>query len=374
MNELILKVEDYNIEPSRAEQIRAIFIPMANMLEGFETQYNEVVQLEPSKETSSRAKRLRLDIAKVRINTEKLRVAQKEEYLRAGKAIDGVANILKFAVVEKENKLQEIETHFERLEAARISKLAEDRAIELEKYECFNVPNLGIMDEAVYSNFLVGAKANFETRKEAERKAEEERLAKEAAELAERKRVWFENERLKQEAQEREKQLQEERRLAEIERQKQEAALAIERAKAESERKAVEEANRIEKEKLEAEKKAIEEKNRIERERAEAEARRIKAEQEATLERERAERAKLELELRAKAEAEAKEKARIAREEKKARTAPDRDKLESLAKTIDNLELPSVSSDDAIKTIEDVKGLLVKVSAFIRQRNQVIGE
>lgn len=345
MNELILKVEEYNIEPSRAEQIRAIFIPMANMLEGFETQYNEVVQLEPSKETSAKAKRLRLDIAKVRINTEKLRVAQKEEYLRAGKAIDGVANILKFAVVEKENKLQEIETHFERLEAALLAKLAEDRAMELEKYECFNVPNLGIMDESVYSNFLVGAKANFDMRKEAERKAEEERLAKEAAELAERKRVWLENERLKKEAEEREKQLQEERRLAEIERQKQEA-----------------------------EKKAIEEKNRIEREKAEAEAMRIKAEQEAALEKERLKRAKLEAELKARAEAEAKEKSRIAREEKKAKAAPDREKLESLAKTIDSLELPSVSSDDAVKTIEDVKGLLVKVSAFIRQRNQIIGE
>ncbi|OGV36181.1 MAG: hypothetical protein A2020_12310 [Lentisphaerae bacterium GWF2_45_14] len=161
MNELVLKVEEYNIEPSRAEQIRAIFIPMANMLEEFETQYNEVTQLEPSKETSARAKRLRLDIAKVRFATEKLRIAQKEEYLRAGKAIDGVANILKFAVVEKETKLQEIETHFERLEAARIESLGQERASELEKYECYNVQHLGEMADDVYANFLIGAIDRF---------------------------------------------------------------------------------------------------------------------------------------------------------------------------------------------------------------------
>ena len=42
--ELVIKAEEYNIEPSRAEQIRAIFIPMANMLEEFEGQIGFLMQ------------------------------------------------------------------------------------------------------------------------------------------------------------------------------------------------------------------------------------------------------------------------------------------------------------------------------------------
>jgi len=78
--------------------------------------------------------------------------------------------------------------------------------------------------------------------------------------------------------------------------------------------------------------------------------------------------------LKAKAESEAKERERIAKEEKKARTAPDREKLSKLADMIDSFELPAVSSPEATQTIEDVKGLFFKVSAFIRQRNKKIGE
>jgi len=329
MNDLI-KMDNFDIEPSKAEQIRAVFVPMADMLEKFEGQFNEVVALVPSKETSARAKRLRLDIAKVRIATEKARVAQKEEYLQAGKAIDGVANILKFAVGKKETKLQEIETHFERMEAARIEKLGQDRTEELAQYECYNVARLGEMTDDVYANFLIGARVNFETRKEAERKAEEERLAKEAAELAERKRIWRENEELKKQAAEKEAALKEERLLAEIERKKQEAALALAKAQADAERKASEEANRVEREKLEAE-------------------------------------------LKVKQEAEAKEKARIAKEEKKAKAAPDKDKLTKLAAAIDAIELPAVASEEAQKTLREVQTLLAKVSVFIKQRNEQLG-
>lgn len=401
MNELVLKIEE-NVTPQISAQIQKTFEPMVKMLAEFETRYDEIVASEITQDTCTKAKRLRLDIAKVRTTTENVRKAEKEEHLRAGKAIDGVANILKFAVTKKEEKLEEIEKHFETIEAERIAKLAQDRAIELMAYECENVAGLGTMDEMVYANFLTGAKINFENKKESERKAEEERLRLIEVEKLHNQRkelllpVWnfvpenkrndnfgnlselewnerlnwtlnekklederqekiiIENELLKKEAEEKEKQRKEEVRIAE-------EKLKAELAKAEAERK------------------AIEEKNRIERERVYAEAKKLKAEQDAILEKERAERAKIEAELKAQKEADkmaeykilAIEKEKLLAE-KKAKSAPDKTKLENLANSFDTFILPDVNSEEAVKTINDVRGLLANVSAFIRQRNEQI--
>jgi hypothetical protein len=341
-----LNIQQYNIEPSRAAQIKQVFEPMVKTLEEFEARYNEVVKMsetEINKETCNAARRLRLDIAKVRINTEKARKTEKEEYLRAWKAIDGVANILKFAVVEKEEKLEKIEKHFELEEQKRKEKLAEKRTAELAEFECFNVPGLGEMADEVYSNFITGARSNYLAKKEAEKKAEEERIAKEKAELEERRRMWLENGRLKKEAAEREAKIAEEKRLAEIERHKQEEALKQERAKAE------------------AEKKALEEKARLEREKADAEARRVKAEQDAIIAKERAERAKAETELKAKADAERVEKEKKTAAERKAKRAPDKEKLKLLSDKIKGIELPEVSSEEAEAMIDYVRGMMTQI-------------
>ena len=88
------------IEKSKATQIKATFEPMAEMLLEFETAFDSVLadsEIEITEEITDRAKRLRIDIGKVRIKTEAVRKEQKDEYLRAGKAIDGVSNILKWA-------------------------------------------------------------------------------------------------------------------------------------------------------------------------------------------------------------------------------------------------------------------------------------
>ena len=129
MSELVvLDAKQFGAQPSKAKQIEGVFQPMVAMLKGFEAQYNEITsQKEITRDLCADAKRLRLDIAQVRIRAEKARKAEKEEYLRAGKAIDGVASILKYAVVDKEKKLEKIEKHFETLEAERIEKLRQSR-------------------------------------------------------------------------------------------------------------------------------------------------------------------------------------------------------------------------------------------------------
>ena len=289
------------IEPSKAAQIEATFKPMVEMLKGFEDQYNALISEKETgvtKELTTKAKRLRIDIGKVRIETEKLRVSQKEEYLRAGKAIDGVSNILKWAVSDKEAKLKEIEDHFEIIEAERLKALQIERAEMLSPYVTdAHERQLSSMDDDVWNAYLQAKKNAWEDEQEAKRKAEYEQLERERkAELhAERKELlipyWshlridyvglnfgeisqdefdaiitntkqakakfdeeqeairIENERLKKEAEEKE-------RKAEAERKERERIESERKAKEESERKKLEEEKRLSEEKqrkLEAE-------------------------------------------------------------------------------------------------------------------------
>lgn len=274
--ELTLTPELKDLEPSKAAQIEAVFAPMVDMLKGFETAYSEITAQEVTPETCKKAKRLRLDISKIRVSADKVRKEQKAEYLRAGNAIQGVYNILKFAVTDKEEKLKEIETHFERIEAERVEKLGAERLDILRQYTMDEPPmNLGELAEDVWKNYISGVKLNYEAIKEAERKAEEDRLAAIEAERVENERIRLENEKLRKEAEEREAL----RAKEEAARLKKERAA---QAKIDAERKAQEEALRKEREareKVEAEARRKEE-ARIQAEReAKAEADRLKAEQ-----------------------------------------------------------------------------------------------
>ena len=193
-----------SIEANRADQIKAIFAPMAAMLAEFETAYAEVCDAASAGITeavTTKAKRLRLDIAKVRVSAEKVRKEQKEEYLRAGKAIDGVSNILKWAVEGKETKLKEIEDHFENLERQRKAELQASRVALLCEYVRDAAErDLAGMEDDVWAAYLAAKKAEHEDIIAAELQAQQERESKAEAEERERERVKAENERLRKEA------------------------------------------------------------------------------------------------------------------------------------------------------------------------------
>lgn len=221
-----------DIESSRAQQIKDIFVPMAKMLKDFEGRYEGVVldaEEEITKDVCATAKSLRIAISKVRIAGEKARKEQKEKYLRAGKAIDGVSNILRWAVTEKENKLSEIEKHFESLEQEKLQALQAERVAEISPYlKDAHERTFSDMDEDVWKAYFTSKKKEFDDRVAAEKTAEANRLAQEKADADERDRVTKENERLKAEVKERE-------RVADIERKKREDLEAALKLKAETE-------------------------------------------------------------------------------------------------------------------------------------------
>lgn len=226
-----IDLNEFSIEPSRAAQIKATFEPMVAMLEEFEQVYNEITEAASSgitPELSKRAKRLRIDIGRVRIDAEKARKAMKEEYLRAGQAIDGANNILKWAVSSREDKLREIEEHAERMEAERIASLQRERVSLLSPYvNDAESRDLGTMEAEVWDAYLSARKKAWEDEQEAIRIAEQERIDRERAEAEERARVRVENERLQKEAAKRE---------AEMKRLQKEADAKLEAERAERQR------------------------------------------------------------------------------------------------------------------------------------------
>jgi len=190
-------------DKSKAEQIRIVFEPMVQMLKGFEEEYNEIVSLTAfgiNEDHAKRARKLRNKIVKVRTNTEKARVLKKEECLREGKAIDGVANILKFAVIDKEKALKEIEDHARIAEEKRLEALQVDREEILRPFidDDFDRP-LSYMADDVWDAYLSTKQRDHQDRINAEDQARVLREETERIEREEAERIAAENARLRTE-------------------------------------------------------------------------------------------------------------------------------------------------------------------------------
>jgi hypothetical protein len=271
-----------------------------------------------------RAREARLALKKVRLNTELTRKSLKEQSLREGKAIDGMANIIKAVIVPVEEHLETLEKFAETKAAERKAARHAERIEQLSKY----VPDVSIysladMSDETFQNLLELSRQAFASQKEAERQMEIDRDKEKAEKEAEDERIRKENERLKAE-------------------------------QAEKDKKAT--AERV---KLQKENEAKEAERKKERE---AEAKK--------LDEERAARKKLEDER--EAERKAKEATAKADEERKRKAllAPDKEKLLAYANQIDLLPSPPTSSEDAAALVRQTKELLARVSNNLRTKAQ----
>jgi len=185
----------------------------------------------------------RLFLRDKRIAIEKTRKELKEQSLREGRAIDGIANVLKALIVPIEEYLEKQEHFVEHKAAAEAERIAEEMR---EKAEADRI----------------------------KREKEEE-----AARAAEERRIRKENERLKAEAEKRERLLEKEREAARKKQEQQNRALAEQRARDKEERRVIEEKARKEREAAER--------------KAEADRKKAQAEADASLKAERDKQAKL---------------------------------------------------------------------------------
>lgn len=340
----------FGLEESKAADIAAQFKPMLDKMVELEAEYNQVIALPiEEKETAIKAKNLRLKYVKVRTGTEKIHKDQKAFYLSAGRFVDGWKNTQLFASQGIEKKLEEIEKYADIKEKERIAALQSERELILAPYGVENLSSLalGTMTDEVFSNFLLGTKTAYETRKEAERIAEEQRLAAIEAEKKRQEEIRIENERLKKEAEQREAAIRAEREATEkaaaLEAERQAAILKAEQEKAAKERAEIEA-------KLQAERKAAAEKLAQEQETA----RKLAAELQAKKEAEEAERQRL-----AKIEADRIEA------EKKAAKAPVKEKLKVAVSAL-SLQLPEseISQEIQSKLAEFKKWALQQIDGL----------
>lgn len=322
-----IQAYDSGLSVERHNELAGRFNPFMDTVQGL-IECSKTIEVKGEEDVSAMdlARTTRLGLKSIRIDVEKTRKELKEASMREGKAIDGMANIIKYIIVPVEKDLQEKEDFVRIAEQKRITSLAENRQAQLETLDvdCEHF-DLGRMAEGAFNTLLESSQLAFKARKEKEaaeaKRIEDERIAAEKAEAERREAERKERERIEAEN-------------AEL-RKKTEAEEA-ERKKAEAGKREAEEA-------LEQERQA-----ELDRQRKEAE--RKQAEEEA------AKQAELDR-LRKEKEA---EQARLA--------APDKEKLQELTDSICKLEIPSVSSDVALRAVRDVRGILNSAVKCLRLR------
>jgi trichohyalin len=266
-------------------------------------------------EMMMQARKKRLELKQIRVEVEKTRVTLKEQIVREGKAIDGLANVIKALIVPVEEHLQTQEDFIKIRRELMLAKRSQERTTQLSTYEVMTEEfDLKNMSEEAYKQLLNSSKLAWEARQAEIKRQEEEAVAREKARVEEEKRLREENKKLQKEAEL--NRIQEDKRIRE-ERRKLEVELAKRRA--------------------------VEEKLRKEQE--------AKAKEQARLK--------------------AIEDARIKAETEKL-LAPDREKLIQLAGYLDNLTLPAVKSGKAQAVLESVQAQLGEVSTYLRERAKTL--
>ncbi len=221
-NNLEIIVKESGLEKTKAQFLLDNFTDYFKIASDWETKAR-AIKVEDESQTAEMkmAREGRLFLRQKRIDIENARKQLKEQSLREGRAIDGIANVLKGLIVPIEEYLGEQEKFVENREKARLeAKRLED-----------------------------------------EEKAEKERLAKERAERQEQERIRKENEKLRKEAEKKEKAMKKEREEAEKKQRELEEKL----------RKEAEEKQAILDEQKKKETEAKAEKERVEKEQKEKE-------------------------------------------------------------------------------------------------------
>jgi hypothetical protein len=340
------------LEPDAATTLRGAFESMFDQADKWAAQARliQVTSVEQKREMKL-ARESRLALREIRCNAESTRKRLKEDSLRRGKAIDGIANVLKALIEPIEEHLQEQETFAERAEAARRDALrgARSDALRALGADPAVYADLGVMGEETWATTLESAHAAHEARLEATRQAEAARVEAERVAAEKREAARLEGIRLEAERAERERLAAEENARLRREAQEREAAAKAERARVEQER-------REERAKAKAEADAKAEQARA----AKAEADRLAAELAAV-------KAAEEKVAREREAAEAARAAKEAQVRRAAALAPDREKLLALAAAIRALNVPEMATPAGHAAAGKVAQQLAKMAAWVEK-------
>lgn len=234
--ELVVIAKENGLAPTKIEQLLQRFgESYQHAKQAIDMSRDIVVTSENDEDGMEQARIARLELKRIRVDVEKTRKELKEDALRMGKAIDGMANIIKAMIVPVEEHLEKQEKFAERLAEERRKARIAERTAKLSAYVTdVSVYKLEDLSDEAFEKLLAEVRAAKEAadeaaRKareaeiEAERKREEERIAKERAAAKEAESLRRQNAHLKAKA--------------ERERRAREKLEAEKRAKEEAERK-----------------------------------------------------------------------------------------------------------------------------------------
>ena len=200
-NKLIKIGEEFGLEESKVQSLMQNF-------GGCFTEARELVQGardikvkdEDDFDNMAKARERRVKLQKVRTGAEKLRKELKAQSLREGRAIEGMANIIKAIVKPVEDYLMGQEKYAEELAKQRKVAVEQERIGKLSKF-VENVEGYTLhpdqMGGDTFYTLLTNSEIAYNAQKQAEKEAEETREKKEEAKKAEEKRIRDENEKLK---------------------------------------------------------------------------------------------------------------------------------------------------------------------------------
>lgn len=206
MKNEIVKVDPskFGLDPKGVKTIEQAFLPKIAEREGLEKIYSELLTMEITEATCSKAGEVRRKLVKVRTGIAEVHRVQKAFFLASGKFVDAWKNKETLPITQMEENLSKIEKHFEIQEKKRLEELQSKRVIELSKYVGdAHERDLSSMDKDVWKAYLDVKKSEYIDMLAAEAKVEKDRVEKEKAEKAERVRLKKENEKLKVEAKKR---------------------------------------------------------------------------------------------------------------------------------------------------------------------------
>lgn len=297
----------------------------------------------------------RKNVKNARIAAEKIFDAKREEVQKIKSEYDLEDKLWLKAKQTAQILFKDIESMFEwkantekRYEAEQKELRTQLRIEKVMKYSPeVNRIEIENMTDNLFNMFLASIEKTYNDKIEADKKAEEKRLADIEAERVRQENIRLENEKLKKEAEAKAKELEAEREQTRRDNEEKERLAAIERKKAAAILK--EQQEKADKERKDLLAKA--DKERIARENIEAEVKRKK---------EADDKAKRDAELKAQAD-----KRAIAAVEKKAKLAPDKVKLLAFGQALNNVPRPEIKAIEAIEIMANINGLLVKLNNYI---------
>lgn len=255
-----------------AEKRNDVQIVLNNVFNGVSTMRNQldtIVVADVNDKTNMKlANTIRLGVRQIRLDAEKVfdaKRAEVQQEMLSYKTEDSLwlksKQIMQILTKEIEENARWKEETKERIEAEIKELKIQERINEVSKYAGINRIEFELMSDDSFDSFLNGLKTTHTSKIEAERKAEQDRIEREKADAEEREQQKLENERLKIEAENREKEIEAERKINDKKLAEEKEKLKIEqdaKAKLEAELKAKKDADdKAENERKQAELKAI---------------------------------------------------------------------------------------------------------------------